>query len=426
MKFLFAFGDNEDGQCGRVNKKDQKDIYYPTLVRFPSFVEITKVSAGSRHSLALSRDGFVYSWGWGHVGSLGHGNYANLYHPTKVESLSQVIEISAGGMHSACINSAFKCYSWGCNSYGQLGLGEQAHENMRKSVNIPTIVKKSPKEVNDSSELLVTKISCGGMHTAAIGIDNSVYCWGKADNGQLGCSLWYLSFSMSISFPKKLEGYDIGKPIDISCGSFYTLIVNDIGQVYAMGKDDFGCLGVEVDTNNLSIGMEKPTKISSLKNETITQISAGGWHSLFANKDGKIYSCGKGEYGRLGLGNEMAKQIPQEVNLTNSSEPLDSILLISAGGSHSLWVNYNHHIFSVGRLDNGRCGLGRQSSTKSLLSNDISPYFYQGYGGFHISNISAGGAHSLVLLDYPDVNLANSNPFLTAAEAHTQAFEHVH
>lgn len=99
MRVLYAFGNNEDGQCYSASKKDYvKEVWAPILVRFPRRVQIATVAAGSRHSLALSTDGHVYSWGWGHRGQLGHGDLRNCYQPMRVEGLEshQITFISAG------------------------------------------------------------------------------------------------------------------------------------------------------------------------------------------------------------------------------------------------------------------------------------------------------------------------------------------
>eukprot|EP01031_Cornospumella_fuschlensis_P021036 gene21036-25777_t len=88
MRVLYAFGNNEDGQCYSANKKDYvKEVWSPILVKFPLKVQIASVAAGSRHSLALSTDGHVYSWGWGHRGQLGHGDLRNCYQPMRIEGL---------------------------------------------------------------------------------------------------------------------------------------------------------------------------------------------------------------------------------------------------------------------------------------------------------------------------------------------------
>jgi hypothetical protein len=43
--------------------------------------------------------------------------------------------------------------------------------------------------------LFAAAVSCGGMHTAAVTADGRLYCWGRADNGQLGIGRQWLEAS---------------------------------------------------------------------------------------------------------------------------------------------------------------------------------------------------------------------------------------
>jgi alpha-tubulin suppressor-like RCC1 family protein len=45
-----------------------------------------------------------------------------------------------------------------------------------------------------------------------------------------------------------------------------------------------------------------PEKVVDLDGIPIADIAAGGWHSLALSRDGQIYVWGRGEYGRLGVG----------------------------------------------------------------------------------------------------------------------------
>lgn len=59
MPFLLSFGLASDGQCGSGDEKEEQTV---TLVHFPPKVSVIQVSAGSRHSLALSSSGHVYRY----------------------------------------------------------------------------------------------------------------------------------------------------------------------------------------------------------------------------------------------------------------------------------------------------------------------------------------------------------------------------
>ena len=73
--------------------------------------QITAVAAGLRHSLAVTGDGKVWSWGSGKRGQLGrtpaHGSLAeNSDKPEMVDMPEgvRVVKVSAGAYHSAALS----------------------------------------------------------------------------------------------------------------------------------------------------------------------------------------------------------------------------------------------------------------------------------------------------------------------------------
>lgn len=45
------------------------------------------------------------------------------------------------------------------------------------------------------------------------------------------------------------------------------------------------------------------------------RVSCGGWHTMVVTKSGACYAFGRGEYGRLGLGNTKSRTHPHLVSL---------------------------------------------------------------------------------------------------------------
>lgn len=415
MKVLFAFGLNEDGQCGC----NEQNIHVPTPLYFSYKPVILEISAGSRHTMALCDQGFAYSWGWGHLGQLGHDETCNVYSPKKIDSLENITSISAGGMHSGCIDDKLRCYMWGDNTYGQLGLGPTGNSMIKtslKNVLVPSVMiiggdgeSRSDDDFADdqsgsshSTPVLIRKLSCGGMHTAFLDEMGTVFCCGRADSGQTGYDKWYYNFLPSLSYPMKVKG--ITEPaIDVVSGAFYTLILTKGGQVFAMGKEDFGVLGIGKAKRG-NCGADTPTLVSALRDQRVTAVSAGGWHSCFLTDSGGLYTCGKGEYGRLGNGDEKSKGLPTLV-----SPPAVTVSAVSAGGSHTIWTTSDGGIYTTGRLDNGRCGFSQEESTESGERASVScsiavsiKHKFRMHSSMDILQIAAGGSHSVILAEVPD------------------------
>ncbi|KAI8430357.1 hypothetical protein MSG28_000652, partial [Choristoneura fumiferana] len=78
-----------------------------------------------------------------------------------------------------------------------------------------------------------------------------------------------------------------GNICDIQCGYEHSLLLTDTGQVYSWGNGRKLQLGHGNLTN-----IESPTLIEALAGVTITQISAGGWHSLALSEFGDVYAWG--------------------------------------------------------------------------------------------------------------------------------------
>lgn len=81
-----------------------KDYSEPKLVEFfaKNNLKVKKIALGENHSVAITNDGDVWTWGWGgkeqnflmdllflQVGALGHGDSKTRYTPTPVKCLRE-------------------------------------------------------------------------------------------------------------------------------------------------------------------------------------------------------------------------------------------------------------------------------------------------------------------------------------------------
>ena len=125
---VFAWGLNNYGQLGvgdRENRSEPQAIHliYPNTI-------FTRLEGGEHHSLALDRDGQVYGFGRGHYGQLGLGNEEDSLIPRRIETLSgkSIIQIACGDHHSLALSKSGELYSWGYGEMLQLGNGLEADE----------------------------------------------------------------------------------------------------------------------------------------------------------------------------------------------------------------------------------------------------------------------------------------------------------
>ena len=106
---------------------DQQHQLLPKKVEAFAGQRVVAASAADEHSIAVSADGAFFTWGKGEGGFLGHGeDLSNQLLPKKVEALAgqRVVAVSAGALHSLAITADGGVFTWGRGEYGCLGHGE--------------------------------------------------------------------------------------------------------------------------------------------------------------------------------------------------------------------------------------------------------------------------------------------------------------
>lgn len=221
---LYTFGRNQNGQLGLGHTNDGLS---PQLVTALQGQRIASVACGSEHSLAATEQGRAYAWGWGRYGNLGDGEAVDRYLPTAVVGLegSHVSQAECGWRHSAVVTDAGRVYTFGWSKYGQLGHGDHT-DHMR------------PKLVESLLSKLIIRVAGGWRHTMAADQEGRLYAWGWNKFGQLG-----LGDTEDRSAPTPVAAL-AGKAVSrLACGWRHTLCVTSAGEVYSWGRGVNGQLG---------------------------------------------------------------------------------------------------------------------------------------------------------------------------------------
>jgi len=133
---IYAWGASQFGQLG-LGKVLQCSS--PELVTSLAQEIIVDAVAGQYHSVALTADGRIFTWGWGVHGQLGHGNTDEKVTPSLVKALLGVVVccISAGYAHTLALSIDGVLYAFGCNILGQLGTGDNIKSSVPIKVSLP-------------------------------------------------------------------------------------------------------------------------------------------------------------------------------------------------------------------------------------------------------------------------------------------------
>ena len=171
---VFAFGDTEHGQLG-VGDRDNRLV--PTLLRGElENKSVLQVAAGNDHTVFVTKDGLVFACGYNAMEQLGVGDEENRLVPTLVTGQLQgktAVYAAAGHYHTLCITADGSLFSWGSNHSGQLGVGD-------------TEVRRVPTLVAGLQGKQVVHVAAGNHHTICSTVDDSVFTWGGGEGGKLG------------------------------------------------------------------------------------------------------------------------------------------------------------------------------------------------------------------------------------------------
>ncbi|MDQ5836669.1 MAG: S8 family serine peptidase, partial [Acidobacteriota bacterium] len=117
---VWGWGANNSGEA--TNSADSSSS---TPIQVGGLTDVTALSGGGFHSLALRSDGTVWAWGMNSVGQLGRDRSFNtVAQPLgQVKGLSGVTAVSAGEFFSLALLKDGTVWTWGDNTEGQLGDG---------------------------------------------------------------------------------------------------------------------------------------------------------------------------------------------------------------------------------------------------------------------------------------------------------------
>jgi alpha-tubulin suppressor-like RCC1 family protein len=235
------------------------------------------------------------------------------------------------------------------------------------------------KDNNNFLENIV-QVSAGESHTAYLSNTGAVYTGGYNAYRQLGdgtTSTRYYPVQV-----KKDNNSFLENIVQVSAGRVHTLFLINDGSVYATGNSSLGQLGygsTSTPSFPVKVKINANTELSS-----IIQVSAGYSHSLFLTKNGTVYACGYNLRGELGNGTTTQSNFSILIN----NPSLTNIVQVSGGFYHSLFVKSNGTVLSCGRNDSGQ--LGDNTNIQKLSPVSV-------INLTDIIQVSAGYLHSIFL-----------------------------
>lgn len=175
-----------------------------------------------------------------------------------------------------------------------------------------------------------------------------MYACGEGTNGRLG-----LGHNNNVPVPRPipfLSQYVI-KKVAVHSGGKHAMALTLDGKVFSWGEGEDGKLG-----HGNRLNLDKPKLIEVLRSKKIRDIACGSSHSAAITSSGELYTWGLGEYGRLGHGDNVTQLKPKQVKALVGHR----IVQVACGSrdAQTLALSDEGLVFSWGDGDFGKLGRG--------------------------------------------------------------------
>lgn len=286
---IWSTGTNAYGQLGLGHSNWTDDL---TQVLGSNW---DTVEGGRWHTLALQLDGSIWACGSNGDGQLGIPAVAfSVYTFTQIGVSTDwtAINTKSGSMSSAALKGGGTLWTWGRNNFGQLGQGDLIERD------VPTQV---------GADTNWTDVDVGESHMLALKSNGTLWSTGLNVSGALGQGDHGPGTDRNVLTQVGVET----NWAKIYAGEYYSYAMKSNGTIWATGDNDDGQLG-QGDNNNLDVF----TQVGSLAWDFLA-CGQSGAHVFAIDEDKNLYSVGRNDRGQLGLGNQTNTESLGAVNLSN-------------------------------------------------------------------------------------------------------------
>jgi len=371
---LWTWGRNYAGQLGIGSTNDTH-----TPVRVGEDNDWAAVSAGDHHSVALKRDGTLWACGYNRFGQLGNGSFDDAHSPVLVKGDGDWTAFAAGDYHTIGLKRGGSVWTWGCSKRGQLGVGSTpaGHKPVRVEGNKWLVIKvdavvdvvedaHSPVRVGTDNDWIA--VDAGGYYSVAVKQDGSLWAWGDNRYGQMGIG----------TRDHELTPVRVGDDNDwaaVYAGVHHVCAAKRDGTLWAWGLNEYDQIPVASDARDVRTPAPAKTQAAWAR-------LSGGWrHTLARKRDGTLWAWGLNNYGQLGNGDtsDVGARVlkgdqhvgvygKQVANASDTPVPVeggDDWIAVSAQGHHSIAMKRDGSVWTWGLNWFGQLGLGSTENQPS-------------------------------------------------------------
>lgn len=350
---LYCWGGNASGQLGIATARGSCGTRKVPCEAGPraaqTSVRFTSVSAGQRHSCAISIERTLYCWGENFVFETGVQAEVLVTVPTPVRRDLQFLDVAPGTTHTCALRTNGAVYCWGQGSFGALGRGDTATSVIPQPI------------ASDERFVLVRS---GRLRSCAVALDGAAWCWGLEWESSQG----NVDYFHQRLLPHRLAGLPPLRDISISASSTCALTVDAVSLCWE--SNAFAQLGDGTTTSTAT-----PSLVASA--ERFTNVSSGIIQSCATATDGRAYCWGNNSFGQLG--------VPRPGDhcgiaaLECSLQPIGVFgqqrftVVVTGFGTHTCGISVDTSILCWGLGSEGQLGDGYTRNRQSLPVGVLAP-----------------------------------------------------
>ncbi|KAJ3086598.1 hypothetical protein HK102_012865 [Quaeritorhiza haematococci] len=290
MGEIIVFGSGEVGQLGLG--EDVLEKVKPAIVRDLSDKEIVDIAVGGMHTIVLTKDGKLYSWGNNDQMVLGRTGDETIPLPVSGLDDHKIVKVTCSDSATIALTSTGTLFTWGTFRSAEGILGHSTGTDGQQIQAVPTLLEALQKE-------RIVDIAAGSDHVLALDERGRVWSWGNGQQFQLGRRLIERRKIHGV----KPERLGLKNVVKIGAGAFHSFAVDKDNTVYAWGLNNWGQCGIGADERGVPQDViETPTEIEipGLNGAKVIDIMGGEHHSVLLTDDGRIFSFGRGDASQLG------------------------------------------------------------------------------------------------------------------------------
>ncbi len=281
-----------------------------------------------------------------------------------------VSDLAGGDQHFCLVRTDGTVWCWGANENGQLGDGT-------------TIDRAAPVQAKTPAGKTFLEVRVSENHTCALAEDNTVWCWGGNDVGQLGIVDTAGTPSADSPLPVQVH-VATGTPPNltlsplvakhIAAGGKHSCAIDMAGAVLCWGENSDGQCGQQPPSQGgTADDVLWPTPVSGLS-EGVVAVSVPDESSAVLKDDGSMFEFGGNANGQLGDGTTTSSYVPVQAKIT-------SVVGLTAGDEHICATKNDSSIWCWGYgAAVGLAGGGDQSMPQRVL---VGKSVWAGGSAFH-------------------------------------------